>query len=158
MRPSLLASPFAVGSNPVSLLAWVGEEFLDWTYGDLPIGTVLDSVSLYLFTNCFATSIYPYRHLFTPRVVGAHENSKWHINKPLGFSWFPQDLAPIPAAWVAETGNLVFVRHHNKVIHMHAVPKDVEGESVIEMAVYGGHFAAVEQPDVLWTDLEDFVT
>jgi microsomal epoxide hydrolase len=116
---------FVAGSNPISLLAWVGEKLLDWTDDDLPIDTVLESVSLYWFTNCFATSIYPYRHLFTPGVVGAHENPKWYVNKPMGFSWFPQELAPIPAAWVAETGNLVFVKHHDKVSLLPAVAENL---------------------------------
>lgn len=112
-KPSTIA--FAVGSNPVSLLAWVGEKFLDWTDDDLDIEDVLASVSLYWLTDCFATSIYPYRHLFTPGSIGAHENPKWYITKPMGFSWFPKELAPVPRAWVETTGRLVFHREHDKV-------------------------------------------
>ena len=112
-KPSTIA--FAIDSNPVSLLAWIGEKFLDWTDETPPIDTILESVSLYWLTNTFATTIYPYRHLFTPGVVGAHENPNWYVHKPLGFSWFPKELAPIPRAWVQTTGNLVFHREHNKV-------------------------------------------
>jgi hypothetical protein len=53
--------------------------------------------------------------LFTPGNVGAHEDPKWHINKPFGFSWFPKELAPIPRSWAATTGDLVFYRQHNSV-------------------------------------------
>lgn len=112
-KPSTIA--FAIGSNPVSLLAWIGEKFLDWTDETPSIDTILESVSLYWLTDTFATTIYPYRHLFTPGVVGAHENPKWYVRKPLGFSWFPKELAPIPRAWVETTGNLVFHRKHTKV-------------------------------------------
>jgi microsomal epoxide hydrolase len=112
-KPSTIA--FAVGSNPVSLLAWVGEKFIDWTDETPPLDVILESVSLYWLTDTFATTIYPYRHLFTPGVTGAHENPKWYINKPLGFSWFPKELAPIPKAWAETTGRLVFHREHAKV-------------------------------------------
>ncbi|KAJ9616865.1 hypothetical protein H2200_000585 [Cladophialophora chaetospira] len=132
-KPSTIGA--ALSASPLALLAWVGEKFLDWTDDDLPVEQLLEDVSLYWFTNCIATSLYPYRHLFTPGVIGAHENPKNYVNKPLGYSWFPQELAPIPRSWAATTGNLVFYRQHDK----------------------GGHFAALEQPDVLLKDVEDFV-
>lgn len=53
----------------------------------------------------------------------------------MGFSWFPKEIAPVPRAWVAVTGNLVFFRQHQK----------------------GGHFAALENPEVLLKGLEDFI-
>jgi microsomal epoxide hydrolase len=113
--PSTIA--FAISSNPISLLAWIGEKFLAWTDASTrpSLDTILESVSLYWFTSSFSTTIYPYRHLFTPGVTGAHENPKWYVHKPMGFSWFPKELAPIPRAWVATTGNLVFHREHDKV-------------------------------------------
>jgi microsomal epoxide hydrolase len=79
--------------------------------------------------------MWPYRQLFTPGNIGAHENPEWHIRKPLGFSWFPKEIAPVPKAWVEATGNLVWFRQHDR----------------------GGHFAALERPEVLWGDFEEFV-
>ena len=147
----------ALSGSPLALLAWVGEKFLDWSDEDLPVEQLLEDLSLYWFTNCIATSLYPYRHvstttccaigspilpmltlylqLFTPGIIGAHENPKNHITKPMGYSWFPQELAPIPRSWAATTGDLVFYRQHDK----------------------GGHFAALETPEVLLKDVEDFV-
>jgi microsomal epoxide hydrolase len=72
---------------------------------------------------------------FIPGNIGAHENPKWHINKPFGFSWFPKEIAPIPRSWAATTGDLVFFRQHRS----------------------GGHFAAVERPAALLKDFEEFV-
>jgi microsomal epoxide hydrolase len=69
-------------------------------------------------------------------VIGAHENPAWHINKPLGFSWFPKELAPIPKSWLETTGQLVFHRQHD----------------------HGGHFAAMEKPEVLLADIEAFIS
>ncbi|CVK98882.1 related to epoxide hydrolase [Fusarium mangiferae] len=125
----------ALSASPVPLLAWIGEKFLDWTDDDLPLDAVLESVSLYWLTQCFSTSLWPYRQLFTPGNIGAHENPVWHINKPLGMSWFPKEIAPVPEAWTATTGDLVLFKKHNK----------------------GGHFAAMEHPDVLLADLEEFI-
>ena len=132
-RPSTIG--FVLGSNSISLLAWIGEKFLSWSDEDPPIDVILESVSLYWFTDCAATSLYPYRHLFTPGVVGAHEKPEWYCKKPFGFSWFPKELAPIPKAWVETTGDLGFHREHSS----------------------GGHFAALEKPDELWADIEAFV-
>ncbi|KAK4941312.1 hypothetical protein LTR10_018722 [Elasticomyces elasticus] len=134
-RPSTIG--FALTSNPVSLLAWISEKFLDWTDEDPPLDVILESVTLYWLTGCSATALWPYRQLFTPGVIGAHENPAWHIphGKPFGYSWFPMELAPIPRAWAATTGNLTFYRQHDQ----------------------GGHFAAVEKPDELWNDFSEFV-
>lgn len=60
-KPSTIGA--ALSTSPTALLAWVGEKFLDWTDEDLPIDQVLEDVSLYWFTNCIATSLYPYRHV-----------------------------------------------------------------------------------------------
>jgi hypothetical protein len=66
---------------------------------------ILQETSLYWFTDTFSTSIYPYRQLFTPGLIGAHENPKWKIprGKGFGFSWFPYEIAPVPRAWVEST-------------------------------------------------------
>ena len=83
-RPSTIG--LVVSTNPLALLAWIGEKILEWTDIDPSLDTILESVSLYWLTGCFATSLYPYRQLFTPGSIGAHENPAWYISKPLGFS------------------------------------------------------------------------
>ncbi|KAK3643090.1 hypothetical protein LTR56_010464 [Elasticomyces elasticus] len=132
-RPSTVS--LALSTSPVAWLAWVGEKMLDWTDEDPAMSTILEDVSLYWLTDTIGTSLWPYRQLFTPGTIGAHENPAWHINKPLGFSWFPKEIAPVPKAWIKTTGDLVWFRQHDK----------------------GGHFAALEMPEVLLQDLEDFV-
>lgn len=126
---------YILAANPLSLLAWIGEKFLDWTDQDPPLDVILESVSLYWLTETFPTSTYPYRQLFTPGVVGAHENPEWYVHKPMGYSYFPIELSPTPRSWAATTGDLVFYRQHHS----------------------GGHFAAVERPDILLKDVEDFL-
>ncbi|KAF2493584.1 epoxide hydrolase [Lophium mytilinum] len=126
-RPSTIGH--VLSSNPLALLAWIGEKFLDWTEEDPTLDTILESVSLYWFTDAFPRSIYPYRGL----VSGQKQPDP--TDKPFGFSYFPFELSPVPKAWAATAGNLVFHREHSK----------------------GGHFAALEQPSLLLQDTEEFV-
>ncbi|KAJ6557413.1 Alpha/Beta hydrolase protein [Mycena vulgaris] len=134
-RPATLG--FVLASSPLALLAWIGEKFLDWTDEDVPMATILESVSLYWFTGTIATSFYPYRSTTPVEVnhVDVSNNPELHIIKPFGFSAFPKEILPSPRAWIATTGTLVFYREHDK----------------------GGHFAALERPETLWSDVEDFV-
>lgn len=134
-RPSTIG--LTVSASPLSLLAWIGEKFLDWTDPRTTpsLDVILESVTLYWFTETFPRAIYPYRQLFTPGNIGAHENPKWRVEKPFGFSWFPYELAPVPRAWVETTGALEWWREHDR----------------------GGHFAAVERPEALLGDLRDFI-
>lgn len=134
-RPSTIG--LTVSSSPLSLLAWIGEKFLEWTDPRTtpPLLVILESVTLYWLTDTFPRAIYPYRQLFTPGNIGAHENPKWKIQKPFGFSWFPFELAPVPRAWVETTGTLEWWTEHDK----------------------GGHFAAVERPETLLEDLMVFI-
>jgi microsomal epoxide hydrolase len=53
--------------------------------------------------------------MIIPGAMGVHENPDLYVHQPLGYSFFPKELAPIPPKWVATTGNLVFVRQHSSV-------------------------------------------
>lgn len=44
-----------------------------------------------------------------------HSNPKYRCSKPVGYSWFPKELGPMPRAWVEKQGNLVWYRQHNAV-------------------------------------------
>ena len=131
-RPSTIG--FALSSSPLTLLAWIGEKFLDWTDDDPSLDVILESVTLYWLTDCAATNLWSYRQFYGPN-ADSHGSKKWHVNKPLGYSWFPKEINPIPKAWIETTGNLVFYRQHEK----------------------GGHFAALERPRELWSDVEEFL-
>ncbi|CAK7217464.1 hypothetical protein SCUCBS95973_003161 [Sporothrix curviconia] len=131
-RPSTVG--LMLSSSPVALLAWVGEKYLDWTDETPDLDTILACITLYWVTNCAATSLWSYRQFYGPGAA-SHGTKRWHIHQPLGFSWFPREITPVPRAWIETTGNLVFYRQHDK----------------------GGHFAALEQPQLLWKDVEDFI-
>ncbi|KAK9561076.1 hypothetical protein V6Z88_000851 [Aspergillus fumigatus] len=132
-KPSTIG--LVLSTNPMALLAWVGEKFLDWVDEPLPLETILDFVSLYWFTETYPRAIYFYREDFPHRKFSSELSTRWFIHKPFGYSYFPMELYPAPRSWVATTGNLIFFRDHQK----------------------GGHFAALERPQVLKADLTGFI-
>ncbi|KAH6971211.1 Alpha/Beta hydrolase protein [Ilyonectria sp. MPI-CAGE-AT-0026] len=108
-RPATIGA--VVSSNPLSLLAWVGEKFLEWPEEDISIDEILANVSLYWFTDCFPRCSYTYRGTF---LVGPPPSLPF-IDKPFGFSWFMHELAPAPKKILETKGKLVFYRQHEKV-------------------------------------------
>ncbi|KAK4066313.1 uncharacterized protein Triagg1_8145 [Trichoderma aggressivum f. europaeum] len=131
-RPATVG--LAIASNPLSLLAWIGEKFLEWVdqREPLPLDTILAMTSFYWFTDTFPRSLYHAQVLQTLLKGNPIPISK---EKPLGYSQFPRDLALLPKAWAYQLyPNLVFFKAH-------------------EM---GGHFARLEQPVLFLDDIEDF--
>ncbi|SMR44107.1 unnamed protein product [Zymoseptoria tritici ST99CH_3D1] len=132
-RPSTIG--LVLSASPISLLAWVGEKFLQWSDTSPSTAEILDSVTLYWFSQSFPRAIYPYRQFFGANPTLFHNDLQYYIQKPLGYPCHPQELAPVPRKWVAETGNLVWYREHES----------------------GGHFAAMEKPETFVKDIEEFV-
>nr|POE93043.1 putative phospholipid-transporting atpase neo1 [Quercus suber] len=132
-RPSTIG--LLCSTSPLALLAWVGEKFLQWTDEDPPMDEILDSATLYWFTDSLPRSIYPYRQFYGVPPKPFHSNPTYYINKPLGYSWHHKEIAPIPVKWVESSGDLVWHRKHQE----------------------GGHFAAMEKPSLFVKDIEDFV-
>ncbi|KAH7406838.1 Alpha/Beta hydrolase protein [Phaeosphaeria sp. MPI-PUGE-AT-0046c] len=124
-KPSTIG--LVLASSPVAQLAWIGEKFLAWSDPSTTpsLQTIIADISLYWLTGCFPTAIYTYRE--TKKLL--------YVEKPVGYSYFPYELAPVPKAWAEKTGNMVFFRRHE----------------------HGGHFAALERTEALWKDVEDFV-
>ncbi|WWC73311.1 uncharacterized protein I206_107278 [Kwoniella pini CBS 10737] len=124
----------AIGSNPISLLCWIGEKFLEWSDESPSLEIILNFINLYWFTDTYPSCIFTYRYGFGSK---RDENSaeKEFNNKPTGYSYFPKEITPVPPHWVKTAHNLVWTREHKS----------------------GGHFAALEGPETLWEDVEDFV-
>ena len=116
-----------------NLLYRIGEKFLDWVDKPLSVDQILDSVTLYWFTETFPRAICPYRQFFgpSPEAIAL----KHYVDKPMGYSWFLKEIAPIPKAWVSTTGNLIWYKQHTE----------------------GGHFAAMERPQTMFLDIDEFV-
>lgn len=134
---------FVMASSPIAQLAWVGvsqnpscieltlifpqEKFLAWSD---PRTTRSLNTILADITLYWLTDCFP-TTIYTYR----QEKKMDQVNKPSGYSYFPYELAPIPQAWAAKSCDLVFFKSHDK----------------------GGHFAALERPETLWEDVEEYV-
>ncbi|QXI50718.1 epoxide hydrolase family protein [Pseudomonas alvandae] len=125
----------AVGLNdsPAGLLAWMGEKILSWCDPSAPIdrGWLLTNVTLYWLTNCIGSSLRPYvEGSRRPLVLASGER----IKPPLGVTLFPKELPLPPRSWVERGYN---------VQRWTQMPR-------------GGHFAALEQPELLAEDIRAF--
>ncbi|KZL84312.1 epoxide hydrolase [Colletotrichum incanum] len=132
-RPSTVG--LTISSNPLALLAWIGEKLLEWVdqRGPLSIDTMLSMVSFYWFTDTFPRSLYHAEMVKGLSEGKPHPTSK---EKPLGYSMFVHDLAVLPQAWAKQIyPNLAFFKAHSM----------------------GGHFASLEQPEAFLEDIEEFV-
>ncbi|KAM0535367.1 hypothetical protein ACHAO7_012348, partial [Fusarium culmorum] len=130
-RPA--SAGYLVGTNPVALLAWIGDKMIQWSDTAPGRDLILTNVALYWFTRSYPTSIYVHRMAFeNPELLMAG----WkNIKAPLGYSCFKKDLVTAPERWIQHTEQVKWYRMHGK----------------------GGHFPALEEPDALWKDVQDFI-
>ena len=123
--------------SPVGLLAWIVEKLQAWSDcgGDLfnafSLDQVLTWVMLYWVTDCATSSL---RIYWETREAGAEARPRGRIEVPTGVADFPGERARSPKAWIEEKYNLV---------HYTAPAK-------------GGHFAAIEQPEIFAGDVTQF--
>ncbi|KAK4227783.1 putative hydrolase [Podospora fimiseda] len=151
-RPATIG--LALSTNPVALLAWVGEKYLEWTdegsfppdaefkesgykYSKKLMQEIIASVAFYWVTGKIHSSFYSYREAFALQGPAPSSNAMYEVRKPkrFGFSYFPMEVMPTPRKWIEGYTDVEFWREHE----------------------VGGHFAALEQPGEIMRDLEDFV-
>jgi epoxide hydrolase len=131
-RPQTIA--YALSDSPVGQLAWIVEKFKEWTFpsSELPEAAIdrddiLTNVMLYWLTGTGASST----HLYYENM---HSGS-WHAERaktPTGVAVFAEDVA---IRRYAEYGNTI--------VHWSEFER-------------GGHFAAMEAPDLLTADIRSF--
>ena len=130
----------ALNSSPVSLCAYISEKFYSWTdnNGDLfnyiNIDIMLANISLYWFSGCIGASFWPY--------FVRHRSPDWPISldRPIevqtGYSEFPKEIFSPPKSLASQYyNNIIFWNTHQS----------------------GGHFAAMENPKTLVSDINSFV-
>lgn len=131
-RPQTLA--YALTDSPVGLAAWITEKFRAWSDCDGEIRNciswddLLTNISLYWFSNTIGSSI---------RLYCEDRRQAAAFGKPLqamGAAIYPKEIVRPPRSWVEHSYNLV---HWFK-------PEQ------------GGHFAAMEQPELFYRDLWAF--
>ena len=136
-RPQTLG--VALADSPVGLAAWIVEKFQAWSDcgGDplrrFSMDTLLDNVMVYWLTGTAGTATWLYRGAAEQKPRALPAGAK--VETPTGFAAFPADLAPAPPKeWIERAFNL---RRHT------VMPS-------------GGHFAALEEPDLLVEDIRAF--
>jgi microsomal epoxide hydrolase len=141
-RPQTLAD--GLSDSPAGLLAWLLQFFERWSDCDGNIerafsrDELLTNAMLYWATNTIGSSFRLYfdvAHAGAPRwILEAIKQWVGGTKVPAGFAIFPHDILRPPRKWAER-----FFR----VTHWTEMPR-------------GGHFAALEQPDLLAEDIRAF--
>ena len=130
-RPLTLA--YGLSDSPAGLLAWVVEKFREWAdpRSTMPLDTILANVLIYWATNTIASSMRLY--LESGRTPLRFERGA-RIAVPCGIARFPCEAPFPPRTWIERAYN---------VAHWTNMPR-------------GGHFAALEAPELLADDVKQF--
>jgi pimeloyl-ACP methyl ester carboxylesterase len=134
-KPNTLA--YGLNDSPVGLCAWIIEKFNSWSDNQGNIENVftkeelLANITLYWLTETIHSSMRIYKeNSKKPLVFGTGD----FVKVPVGFARFPKELPTPPRKYIERGFNIQ---------HWTEMPA-------------GGHFAAMEQPDLLATDIRSF--
>jgi microsomal epoxide hydrolase len=127
---------YGLNDSPAGLAAWIVEKFHGWSDNDGNVESaftndqMLTNVTLYWVTGTITSSTriyYESRHTPTTRPVG-------YVEVPTGAAIFPEEIYFTPRRW-AEAGY--------NIVRWTVMPR-------------GGHFAALEEPELLVEDVRAF--
>ncbi len=128
---------YGLNDSPVGLAGWITEKFHSWTHCDGVIENsvskdqLLTNIMVYWVTESITSST---RLYYESRHVNNNLFEDGRIETPTGAAMFPGELFQPPRAWAERQYNIVHWTHQPK----------------------GGHFAALEVPDLLAADLAAF--
>ncbi len=132
---------YALNDSPAGLAAWITEKFHGWTdipqdergnvYDKFTMDELLTNVSIYWFTESITSSarIY-YENRNAPRIGGP----LGFVSVPTAGAVFPAEIYVTPRGWAERSYNIV---------RWTVMPR-------------GGHFAAMEEPELLIDDIRAF--
>ena len=133
-----------LADSPVGLAAWIVEKFRRWSDCDGEVeraftkDELLTNVTLYWVTETIGSSFLPYYDVAHVGAVGwiKQRIKQWtgSSSVPAAFAMFPKDLSSPPRQWAERFFNV---------------------QRWTEMP-WGGHFAALEEPEVLAEDVRAF--
>jgi pimeloyl-ACP methyl ester carboxylesterase len=131
-RPQTLG--YALNDSPAGLAAWLVEKFRAWSDcgGDVersfPRDELLTHIMLYWVTGSITSSM---RLYFEHRHAEKGPPAGQRVEVPTAFADFPRELLRQPRAWVERS---------YRIVRWSEMPR-------------GGHFAALEAPDLLAADI-----
>ncbi|KAJ3117047.1 hypothetical protein HDU96_008091 [Phlyctochytrium bullatum] len=135
-KPYTLAA--GLNDSPAGLLAWIAEKMYSWTVGPsgpekaemkITFEEILTNVSIYWFTGTIGSSFRYYKE-----DSQTSDLYKVKVQQPTGIAIFPREIFNPPKDWLTYAYNLM---------HYTRMPR-------------GGHFAALEEPELLVEDLRAF--
>jgi microsomal epoxide hydrolase len=141
-RPYTLSS--GLNDSPVALAAWILDKFHAWSdcHGDLETrftkDELLTNITIYWSTQTVGSSFLPYFDFMNsgPLTWMAEAFKQWtgSTTVPAAFAMFPKDISQPPREWAERFFN---------VQRWTEMPR-------------GGHFAAMEEPELLVEDIRTF--
>ena len=136
LEPQTLA--WALQDSPVGLAAWMLQRRAAWSDCDGDVekrftkDELITSFALYWLTGTVSSSLRFYADSFREPWQPSHDR-KPTLQAPTGIAVFPRELSHVPVA-----------EKHANLVHWTRMPS-------------GGHFAPMEEPDLLVQDIRDFV-
>ena len=136
-KPETLGA--ALADSPVGLAAWIVEKFQSWSDGARPLESkfsrddLLSNVMIYWLTNSIVPSMRLYKEFARASDARAYVAP---LAVPVGLSLFPHEIAAPPDAYIRRRFADIVTMSHHKV---------------------GGHFAALERPEALASDVAEFL-
>jgi microsomal epoxide hydrolase len=131
---------FAMMDSPMGVAAWLAEKYCGWSDTSaklveppFPLDTLLTTIMIYLTTRSFATATWLYRGMFLEGGFAIPEGRR--IEVPTAVAAFPHDLLAFPPRTMVERGY--------NIARWTDMPR-------------GGHFAGLEEPELLLDDLRAF--
>jgi pimeloyl-ACP methyl ester carboxylesterase len=136
-KPQTLA--YGLNDSPAGLAAWIGEKWRTWTdrrgLADdafaVPLDRLLDTISVYWVTQTINSSMRLYYENNGP----GRARPRPTVVVPLGYTSFPEDVPPTPRPWIRDAFDIVRWSDQPR----------------------GGHFPAVEVPDLLVPEILAFL-
>jgi pimeloyl-ACP methyl ester carboxylesterase len=133
---------YALTDSAVGWCAWVTEKFHGWSDCErdgkrdprnaVSWDAMLTDICLYWYTDTIASSIRLYREQALAEDRGAEKPGR--VQVPTGIAVYPAEIFRCPRAWA---------ERRYPIVHWYEAPR-------------GGHFAAMEQPELFAADLRRF--
>jgi microsomal epoxide hydrolase len=133
--PQTLA--YGLTDSPAGLAGWIIDKFERWTDNDgdleaaIPRHRLLDNLTAYWVTNTINSSMRLYAEA---QLAGDFGATRTRVEVPTGIAIFPKEMFRYPRSWLEQAFNVVRYRR---------MPR-------------GGHFAAMEEPDLFIGDVREF--
>ncbi|HMN21713.1 MAG TPA: epoxide hydrolase [Ottowia sp.] len=133
--PQTLA--YGLNDSPAGLAAWILDKFQRWSDNDgdveqaIPLNRLLDNLTVYWITSTINSSTRLYAEAQRAGDFGA---ATGRVSVPTGIAIYPKEMFRYPRSWLDQAFN---------VVHYRRMPR-------------GGHFAAMEEPDLFVADVREF--